>query len=225
MMSASVHGDAGTSSAGLKTTQLPQASAGAIFQAGIASGKFHGVIAATTPIGSRVISTSMPGRVESIFSPPGRSASPAKNLKMYPARAASPIPSASGFPCSRESSRPSSSLRARISVPARSRMSNRSCGVVRDHFLNAVRADAMAWSTSDGRRAGEFADDVGEVRRVDVGACDRSSRWSGRRSDWEMSLSSRPHGKPRSGDVGEVAQDVDHRGEVLRAVSLRRAPR
>ena len=81
MMSTSAHGDAGASSAGLKTTQLPNASAGAIFQAGIASGKFHGVIAATTPTGSRVISTSMPGRVESIFSPPGRSASPAKNLK------------------------------------------------------------------------------------------------------------------------------------------------
>ena len=98
MMSTSAHGDAGTSSAGLKTTQLPQASAGAIFHAGIASGKFQGVIAATTPIGSRVISTSMPGRVESIFSPPGRTASPAKNLKIAPARAASPMPSASGFP-------------------------------------------------------------------------------------------------------------------------------
>ena len=33
-MSTSVHGDAGTSSAGLKTTQLPNASAGAIFHAG-----------------------------------------------------------------------------------------------------------------------------------------------------------------------------------------------
>ena len=69
-MSTSVHGDAGTSSAGLNTTVLPNASAGAIFQAGIASGKFHGVIAATTPSGSRVTSTSMPGRTESIFSPP-----------------------------------------------------------------------------------------------------------------------------------------------------------
>jgi hypothetical protein len=52
-MSAIAHGDAGTSSAGLNTTVLPHASAGAIFQAGIASGKFHGVIAATTPSGSR----------------------------------------------------------------------------------------------------------------------------------------------------------------------------
>jgi hypothetical protein len=57
-MSTSAQGEAGASSAGLKTTQLPNASAGAIFHAGIASGKFHGVIAATTPSGSRVTSTS-----------------------------------------------------------------------------------------------------------------------------------------------------------------------
>ena len=37
--------------AGLKTTVLPQTSAGAIFQLGIAIGKFHGVIAPTTPTG------------------------------------------------------------------------------------------------------------------------------------------------------------------------------
>src|SRR5262245_17865404 len=147
-MSASVQGDAGTSSAGLKTTVLPNASAGAIFHAGIASGKFHGVIAATTPSGSRVTSQSIPGRTDAIFSPPTRSASPAKNLKMNPARAASPTASASGFPCSRASSLPSSSLRARISLPARSSTSNRSCGVVSDHFANAFRAAAMARSTS-----------------------------------------------------------------------------
>ena len=94
-----------------------------------------------------------------------RSASPAKNLKMEPARAASPMPSASGLPCSRDSSRPSSSLRARISVPARSRMSNRSCGVVRDHFLNASRAAAIACVELGRRAARELADDVADVRR------------------------------------------------------------
>ena len=111
--------------------------------------------------GSRVTSTSMPGRTESIFSPVSRTASPAKNLKMAPARAASPMPSASGLPCSRDSSRPSSSLRARISVPARSRMSKRSCGVVRDHFVNAARAAAIAARASRVRAARELADDVG----------------------------------------------------------------
>ena len=42
----------GVSSAGLPTTVQPAASAGAILRAIIASGKFHGVIAATTPTGS-----------------------------------------------------------------------------------------------------------------------------------------------------------------------------
>ena len=42
----------GVSEAGLITTQLPVASAGAIFHAAIKSGKFHGMICPTTPIGS-----------------------------------------------------------------------------------------------------------------------------------------------------------------------------
>ena len=41
--------------AGLKTTVLPHTSAGAIFHDGIAIGKFHGVIAPTTPIGCRTL--------------------------------------------------------------------------------------------------------------------------------------------------------------------------
>src|SRR5580704_19502360 len=45
------HAHRGASDAGLMTTVLPQISAGAIFQAGIAMGKFQGVISPTTPIG------------------------------------------------------------------------------------------------------------------------------------------------------------------------------
>ena len=41
----------GVVSAGLSTTVLPAASAGAIFQASISSGKFHGMIWPATPIG------------------------------------------------------------------------------------------------------------------------------------------------------------------------------
>ena len=44
--------DAGVSSAGLSTTVLPHASAGATFQDSSISGKFHGATAATTPAGS-----------------------------------------------------------------------------------------------------------------------------------------------------------------------------
>lgn len=43
----------GTSSAGFHTAALPYASAGASFQAGMAIGKFQGVIAAATTTGSR----------------------------------------------------------------------------------------------------------------------------------------------------------------------------
>ena len=41
----------GVNSAGLSTTVLPAASAGAIFHASISSGKFHGMICPTTPTG------------------------------------------------------------------------------------------------------------------------------------------------------------------------------
>ena len=43
----------GVSDAGLNTTVLPATSAGATFHAGIAIGKFQGVMHATTPSGSR----------------------------------------------------------------------------------------------------------------------------------------------------------------------------
>jgi hypothetical protein len=48
----------GVHSAGLRTTALPAARAGAIFCASEAIGEFHGVIAATTPNGSRTLTVS-----------------------------------------------------------------------------------------------------------------------------------------------------------------------
>ena len=65
----------GVSSAGLSTTVLPAASAGASFQAAIASGKFHGVIRPTTPIGSRKVIATPPAT--GIVSPSSRSGAPA----------------------------------------------------------------------------------------------------------------------------------------------------
>ncbi len=52
MTSSSTQMPSGVCSAGLSTTQLPAASAGASFQAAISSGKFHGMICPTTPKGS-----------------------------------------------------------------------------------------------------------------------------------------------------------------------------
>src|SRR3954453_9894109 len=51
--SANFRSDSEVFEAGLMTTVLPHASAGAIFQTASISGKFHGVIAPTTPTGSR----------------------------------------------------------------------------------------------------------------------------------------------------------------------------
>ena len=49
MISASTRIDSGVDSAGLITTVFPAASAGAIFQAAINSGKFHGITCPATP--------------------------------------------------------------------------------------------------------------------------------------------------------------------------------
>ena len=67
----------GVSSAGFKTTVLPQSSAGNNFQVGIASGKFHGVISAQTPIGMRTDMANLFGNSAGVVSPNSRRPSPA----------------------------------------------------------------------------------------------------------------------------------------------------
>jgi hypothetical protein len=141
------HADAGTSSAGLNTTVHPYASAGAIFHAGIAIGKFHGVMTPTTPSGSRSTSTSTPGRTLRMCSPGMRSASPAKNRNSCAARRTSPTPSALGLPSSRESCSPSSRERASSSSPTRSSTVKRSAGVDAPHPGEAATAASIAVST------------------------------------------------------------------------------
>ena len=65
----------GVSSAGLRTIVLPAASAGAIFQDAIVSGKFQGVISPTTPSGSRKVMSTPPAT--GIVRPVMRSGAPA----------------------------------------------------------------------------------------------------------------------------------------------------
>ena len=65
----------GVSSAGFSTTVLPAASAGAIFQEAIASGKFQGTIRPTTPSGSRNVKSMPPAT--GIVWPSSRSGAPA----------------------------------------------------------------------------------------------------------------------------------------------------
>ena len=67
--SASASADSGVSSAGLITKVQPAASAGAHLRVIIALGKFHGVTAATTPIGSLNTRMRRPGCVVGITSP------------------------------------------------------------------------------------------------------------------------------------------------------------
>jgi hypothetical protein len=52
--------ESGVSSAGLTTTELPAASAGAMFHEAMGSGKFHGAMMATTPKGSRKVMSTPP---------------------------------------------------------------------------------------------------------------------------------------------------------------------
>ena len=61
----------GASYASLRTTVFPWMSAGAIFHTGIAIGKFHGVISATTPSGRRRVEMSEPVAACSKRSPTG----------------------------------------------------------------------------------------------------------------------------------------------------------
>lgn len=60
----------------------------------------------TTPTGSRVISSSIPGLVDGSFSPDSLKHSPAKKPNTCEARTTSPMPSERTFPSSRESSVP-----------------------------------------------------------------------------------------------------------------------
>jgi hypothetical protein len=61
----------------LKTTVFPATSAGISFQVGMASGKFHGVMAAATPIGTRTDIANLSGSSEGVVWPKSRRPSPA----------------------------------------------------------------------------------------------------------------------------------------------------
>ena len=65
----------GVRPAGLRTTVLPAASAGATFQEAIGSGKFQGTMSATTPSGSRNVISTPPAT--GIVLPKMRSGAPA----------------------------------------------------------------------------------------------------------------------------------------------------
>ena len=118
---------------GLSTTALPAASAGATLCATVFSGALNGVIAHTTPSGTRSVKPRRPaccGAPSSgTMSPRKLRASSADSRKVCTQRRSSPSPSLAGNPTSICSARTSSSLRCSSSAAARSRIAPRSCGV------------------------------------------------------------------------------------------------
>ena len=148
MMRASRCAVPGTISAGFSRTALPKASAGASFQAGIAAGKFQGVIRPMTPIGSRVTSMSTPGRTEASASPGMRNASPPKKRMICAARRVSAMASLRILPSSRASIRPISSDSTSMRRATRSRRSARASGPFACQAGRAARAACTARSTS-----------------------------------------------------------------------------
>ena len=93
----------GVCEAGFTTAVLPHASAGAIFQLAITAGKFHGVISAHTPTGSRSV-TSSPGGTIGIVSPVILFAAPPQYSKTLATMSISPRAAEIGLPPLRASS-------------------------------------------------------------------------------------------------------------------------
>ena len=140
--------DNGVSVAGLKTTVLPQTSAGMIFQDGIAIGKFHGVMIAATPIGWRTDIANLSRSSDGTVWPYCRRPSPAMKNVMSIASWTSPRVSSRTLPISRVMSRASASLRSAINWAARNSSSaRRGAGTSRQRSY-ARRAASIASATS-----------------------------------------------------------------------------
>jgi hypothetical protein len=93
--------DRGVSSAGMNTTVLPETSAGAVFHAGMAMGKFHGVMSVKTPRGPRRVVTLVPGSPLGSTSPVAAHPREPKNRDTSTARVTLPRASARVLPSSR----------------------------------------------------------------------------------------------------------------------------
>ena len=140
--------DAGVCSAGLMTTQLPAASAGASFQVAIRIGKFHGMICPTTPSGSwkwyaTVFSSSW------LIPPSCARSTPAKYRKWSTASGMSAARvSRTGLPFSQVSAIAMISRFSSIRSAILFRMLARSVGLVLPQLANACQATSTARSMS-----------------------------------------------------------------------------
>ena len=123
----------GALSAGLSTTPHPAATAGPILCAASVSGKLNGVIAATTPTGTRIVKPRCPAPAgcasSGIPRPANDRASTAEKISVCTQRSASPSACFIGLPFSAEIIAANSSRRACTSMATRSRISARSAAV------------------------------------------------------------------------------------------------
>ena len=115
---------------GLRMTALPAASAGATLCVTVLSGELNGVMAATTPSGTRSVKPSRPAwpgaPASGITSPARRRASSAESLSVWMQRRTSPLASDWVKPASICMVRTKSSSRCSMSTAARSSTAPRS---------------------------------------------------------------------------------------------------
>ena len=149
MQRASATAHTAVEGAGVHTTALPHASAGATSSAGIVYGQFHGLITPTTPRGRRTRNTRLPGENEFGSSPPSRFASSAAMCQYSTSSSTSSYASArSGLPWSTVSVRASSSRRDSITSATATIFAARSNAVRRAHASAAARAASIACRAS-----------------------------------------------------------------------------
>ncbi len=146
--SASFRASSGVSLAGLRMTALPASRAGKVFQAGIAIGKFQGVMMPTRPSGWRMVMQNLSGSAEGNVSPSARRPSPAIYFATSMATCTSPRVSRKILPISRVISAASSSLCRSRMAAVRSKTSPRSGAGVAAQPGCAFNAAATASSTS-----------------------------------------------------------------------------
>jgi hypothetical protein len=137
----------------LRITALPAAKAGAILCATVLSGELNGVIATTTPSGTRSVKPMRPdccgAPASGTTSPARRRASSAESFSVWMQRRTSPVASEPVNPASICIVRTKSSSRGSSSAAARSRMAPRSKGPGAPR-RNAACAQATACATCFG---------------------------------------------------------------------------
>ena len=133
----------GVNGEGLITSVFPASSAGAIFHTPSSSGKFHGVIAATTPSGRRRTSVRFSGVSDITSTGIWR---PAVTWNQTAAPNTSPIASFIGLPCSRTSTGAMSPARA-LSASATSSSALRRTSIEPCHARSAAFDDSIAASS------------------------------------------------------------------------------